>query len=356
MLVSGRRLLMSGRIMSSGRTIFITLLLTAALSACGRTERERAVAAPIREPAPPEVTQAVTEPPTQLAALSADPVASDMHLPAGYQGPIDPEWPPSHPADLEIELKAARILRRTLKRGARPPRESLLEGDAPGVFAEEGRIGGFDYIEVVLGHEAHPDEEMPLVILLHGRGGRPRIPQGPVPADLALRLFIPRGPDPLQGGFNWLATWTNSGKLELLSRSLAGRVDQLMPAIEAFSRLRPTRGKPIVAGFSQGGILSFALATRYPEQFSAAIPIAGWLPPGMLPTEKKAGASYPLIHAFHGQKDMTVPTEKGRMTVEALRSIGIAVEYTEVPGVGHDVSPEINQQVRREIALLVEEH
>jgi len=326
-----------------------------------RAEQEVAVT-----PSPASVQPAVVEEQTPVQAtptvepLSQRPAAQQAldtqavltDVPPGYQGPIDPQWPPSHPADLEVELRAARILRGIMRRGERPPRESLIAGDTPGVFAEQGRIGGFDYIEVVLGPITSPDERMPLVVLLHGRGGRPTIPEGPYLGKRPLRLFIPRGPDHLQGGYNWLATWTMSGKVELLSRSLAGRVDQLMPAIEAFAALRPTLGKPIVAGFSQGGILTFALATRYPAFFAAALPIAGWLPPGMVPTVRAPGVSYPFIHAFHGGDDHVVPTEMGRKTVAELRSAGITVEYSEFPGVGHEVTPEISHDVKEAVRTL----
>jgi len=313
----------------------LPLCLFVLFVACDRQDQTKQVVSP-------ETTATSTELPVTATANTDHQLA----VPPGYEGPIDPQWPPTHPANLDVELKAARLIRRALKRGERPPLEELLEGDTPGVYAEEGRIGAFDFIEVVLGPMAHPDEKMPLVVLLHGRGGRPTIPQGPFLTTRPLRLFIPRGPDVLGDGYNWLATWTNSGNLELLSRSLAGRVDQLMPAIEAFSKLRPTEGKPVVAGFSQGGILSFALVTRYPQQFAAAMPIAGWLPPGLFPDPKKPGIANPPIFAFHGGNDTVVPTERGRATVATLKQLGVNITYHEFPGVGHVVTPEITQEVR----------
>jgi phospholipase/carboxylesterase len=162
-----------------------------------------------------------------------------------------------------------------------------------------------------------------------------------------VRLFIPRGPDRLKDGYNWLATWTNSGKDELLARSLAARTDQLVVAIEAFRALRPTQGKPIVVGFSQGGILSFGLAVRHPKYFSAAFPISGWLPPSLLPKQLDENITYPFIHALHGSEDVIVPTMKDRDSILSLRRLGIFAEFTEVPGVGHTVTPEMNEIVRK---------
>jgi len=267
-------------------------------------------------------------------------------VPQDYRGPIDPDWPPSHAADLERELAVSKILIQEMNEGRSVPRERLLPGDTPDVYVEEGRIGGFDYLEVILGPRGALDDPLPLVVLLHGRGGKPTIPRGPYLTKKPIRLFIPRGPDPLKGGYHWLATWTNSGRTELLARSLAARVDQLMPAIEAFGELKPTQGLPLVVGFSQGGILAFGLAIRHPDHLSAVFPISGWLPRSLIPTHRNPSDNYPAIHALHGADDVVVPTHLGRETVKSLRSFGLKIDYTEMPQTGHVVTPEMNKMVR----------
>ena len=277
----------------------------------------------------------------------ATPVA-ELPVPEDFAGPIDPEWPPSHPADLEVELRAGALLRERQDRGEKVnPKEKLFEGDYSNVYASQGRIGNFDYIESIVGDVDSIDAELPLVVLLHGRGGRPSIPYAGMAGDPPVRVFSPRAPDPLgKNGFTWFATWSTSGQTELLARSIVGRADELAPAIQAYSKLRPTRGKPIVAGFSQGGILTYALVTRYPHLFAAAFPVAGWVPESNLPKRPDKGSKYPLIHAMHGTTDVTVPFSDGRATVEALGRLGIKVEFTEVPGVAHEVTPEMGQTVR----------
>ena len=271
-----------------------------------------------------------------------------LPIPDDYAGPIDPEWPPSHPADLEVELRAGRLLRERQDKGERVnPKVTLFEGDYSNVYASQGRIGNFDYIESIVGDVDSIDAELPLVVLLHGRGGRPSIPYAGMAGDPPVRVFSPRAPDKLgENGFTWFATWSTSGQTELLARSIVGRADELAPAIQAYSKLRPTRGKPIVAGFSQGGILTYALVTRYPHLFTAAFPVAGWIPEANLPPAPKKGSTFPLIHAMHGTIDETVPFADGRATVEALGRRGIKVEFTEVPGVAHVVTPEMGQTVR----------
>jgi phospholipase/carboxylesterase len=284
-----------------------------------------------------------TAPPSK----GATPV-EDLPVPDDFAGPIDPEWPPSHPADLEVELRAGRLLRERQDKGERVnPKVTLFEGDYSNVYASQGRIGNFDYIESIVGDVDSIDAELPLVVLLHGRGGRPSIPYAGMAGDPPVRVFSPRAPDKLgENGFTWFATWSTSGQTELLARSIVGRADELAPAIQAYSKLRPTRGKPIVAGFSQGGILTYALVTRYPHVFTAAFPVAGWIPEANLPQRPKKGSTFPLIHAMHGTIDKTVPFADGRATVDALGQLGIRVEFTEVPGVAHEVTPEMGQSVR----------
>lgn len=184
-----------------------------------------------------------------------------------------------------------------------------------------------------------------LVVLVHGRGDRPRVPGLPI-ADLpkAVRVLMPRAPDRLGDGYTWLATYTRSGQEQLLAGSLSATARHLAGAIEAFVRERPTVGKPIVIGFSQGAILTYALTTRYPHLFAAGFPIAGFLPQGVEPA---AEGPFPTLHALHGDADPTVPMEHDRRTIEALRARGHKIAFSVARGVGHAVTPAMERTVRR---------
>lgn len=271
----------------------------------------------------------------------------EVEPPPSYSGPIDPEWPPSQPGDTAVKIAASRLLREQLKAS---PKATTVETLSSNLFVERGKIGDFEYLEVILGRIRHPDDPMPLVVVLHGRGGKPTVPAHSFSEDRPLRFFIPQAPDKLGDGYTWLATYTKSGETQLLTRSLSARADQLAPAIAAFQRLRPTLGKPIVTGFSQGGILSFALATRYPSRFAAAFPLAGWLPPALYPSVRlpsaKPAPKYPYIYAQHPTQDQTIPVELARDTVRSLRARGLRVDFRESPG-GHTVTPEMNNEVLR---------
>jgi predicted peptidase len=80
-----------------------------------------------------------------------------------------------------------------------------------------------------------------------------------------------------------------------------------------------------------GGMGTWALLEMEPELFAAAIPICG----GGNPQAAKKFKKVP-IWAFHGGADPTVPPEKSREMVAALKNEGSEIKYTEYPGVEHN--------------------
>jgi predicted peptidase len=84
-------------------------------------------------------------------------------------------------------------------------------------------------------------------------------------------------------------------------------------------------------GLSMGGFGVWDLLSRWPERFAAAVPICG----GADEHAVVAARAVP-VWAFHGALDPTVPVERSRRAVAALREAGGTPRYTEYPNVGHD--------------------
>lgn len=84
-------------------------------------------------------------------------------------------------------------------------------------------------------------------------------------------------------------------------------------------------------GLSMGGFGVWDLLSRWPERFAAAAPICG----GGDENAVVAGRAVP-VWTFHGAQDPTVPVERSRKVVAALRQAGGLPRYTEYPNVGHD--------------------
>jgi phospholipase/carboxylesterase len=241
---------------------------------------------------------------------------------------------------VDVELRATE-LERALP--AAPVSSESLEPvvNVPLVAVLEGESAGLAYIEVVLG-EVDIDASLPMVLMLHGRGDRPRVPGGPFACvTMPMRIIMPRAPDPLGPGYTWLSVRVAQGLTEELSRQLLSRADQLASLLTDVSSRRPTLGRPVVTGFSQGGLLTFALAVTHPHLMASVFPLAGWLPPPLWPSSTEG---LPLIRSVHGADDDTIPAAPTREAVEYLRSRGADVELLEFEGIGHAMSSPMNKQ------------
>jgi predicted esterase len=97
-------------------------------------------------------------------------------------------------------------------------------------------------------------------------------------------------------------------------------------------------------------MLSFALATRYPERFALVLPISGGLPDALWPARAAAGAARLPIRALHGARDTIVPIEPTRELTQRLRQLGYDATLHEFPELGHSIAPEVRQQVIQELS------
>lgn len=257
-------------------------------------------------------------------------------------GVLSPPWPAS--ADIDLQAEIATTAQE--QDGAAPAEAEAAEGGtvSPLVSALAGEAAGFSYIEVVLG-DVDVDASLPMVLMLHGRGDRPRVPGGPFQCvTMPMRIIMPQGPDPLGPGYTWLSLRVTEGQVEEISRQIVARADQLAAVVEDVSSRRPTLGRPIATGFSQGGLLSFALAVRHPGLVGAAFPLAGWLPPPLWPASAEG---LPVIRSLHGTADEIIPLPPTREAVARLAGLGADIALQEFDGIGHTMSAAMNDQFER---------
>lgn len=110
------------------------------------------------------------------------------------------------------------------------------------------------------------------------------------------------------------------------------------------------RARLYLTGISMGGYGVWSIASHHPEMFAALVPVCGGIiAPTVLPelktdlagdfdpyrdTAQKIGRTPTWV--FHGEADPVVPVSGSRQMVEALKSLGGNVRYTEYPGVQHN--------------------
>ena len=93
-------------------------------------------------------------------------------------------------------------------------------------------------------------------------------------------------------------------------------------------------------GFSQGTILSYAVALSYPESVKNVVALSGYINERILVEGYDEGNFDQLdIYASHGQVDQVIPPEWAQKAPGILKSLGIDHVYEEFP-IGHGVSPD----------------
>jgi phospholipase/carboxylesterase len=93
-------------------------------------------------------------------------------------------------------------------------------------------------------------------------------------------------------------------------------------------------------GFSQGTILSYAVAISHPEKVQRVVAMSGYVNQDILEDNYlKNSFSNLKIFASHGTADQVIPLEWGRKAKPFLENLGIKITYKEYP-IGHGVSPQ----------------
>ncbi|MEO0038038.1 MAG: hypothetical protein RIQ59_1249 [Bacteroidota bacterium] len=93
-------------------------------------------------------------------------------------------------------------------------------------------------------------------------------------------------------------------------------------------------------GFSQGTILSYAVALSYPDKIQRVVAMSGYLNTEMVKSNFETNNFSNLkIFASHGMVDQVVPVDWARKAAPALTQLGIDIVYKEYP-VGHGVAPQ----------------
>lgn len=257
-------------------------------------------------------------------------------------------WPPESPASLQAELEVTRAAR-TIGATASPIARidaGAHAGDMPGLQVRTGNAQGLEYIEAVLGHDVDFDDAMPLAVLIHGRGDRARIPGGPFwGLGGPIRVIVPQAPDPLGDGYEWLPVRVGENLVDRLTTSLLARAAQVASMLRELVEALPTAGRPMVVGFSQGGLLTFALATHHSDVVQAAFPLSAWLPPALVPPYHRDDIRYPTIRGMHGSADPIIALEPTAELYDALDHRGFDVAFEVFDGVGHVMTSPMNEQL-----------
>lgn len=210
---------------------------------------------------------------------------------------------------------------------------------APPIWPRTSKHEGVELIELF---PNGADEASPLVVAVHGMGDKPDNwiePWRTFPGKA--QIALPRAFTRYGEGWSWFDLRDGMTDAEL-GEAVGAAEEKLWKGIASLAGPR----RVLVTGFSQGGILSFAMAARHEGKVAKAFPVSGSCPGPLLPKNKAKTA--PLV-AFHGTADPVLAFKWGEGAVNAFKEQGNDAVLRAYPGVPHAITAEMRADLYREI-------
>ncbi len=179
------------------------------------------------------------------------------------------------------------------------------------------------------------------VLMLHGLGDS-KEGWKPVVRELDLPdtgWIFAQAPDPFHGGWSWFDPVLPDPRPDpvQVARS-AGRIGDLLDHLEATRGIR--REDLVLAGFSQGCLMTLEVALTADRPFAGVVGISGWIHRlEAFPGAFGAAADRQRILMTHGTADQVIPIELTRPQVSRLQGLGLDLTWREYAK-GHTVDPE----------------
>jgi phospholipase/carboxylesterase len=187
-------------------------------------------------------------------------------------------------------------------------------------------------------------DKNPLLLLLHGYGSNeadlfsfaPELPD-------EYYIISARAPYDLQyGSYAWYAINFDADQNKFSDNDQARTSrDIIANFIDELISNYPIDANDVnLIGFSQGSILSYAVALSYPEKVNKVVAMSGYVNLDIVTEDYlKNNLNKLKIFASHGTVDQVIPIDWARKTPAILEKLGVAITYKEYP-VGHGVAPQ----------------
>ncbi len=187
-------------------------------------------------------------------------------------------------------------------------------------------------------------EKTPVLFMFHGYGSDENDLfsfASELPGELC--IISVRAPYPMQPyGNAWYAIYFDAeqGKFSDDTQAIVSR-DKIARFIdEAVQAYDLDKDNVTLLGFSQGTILSYAVALSYPQKIKNVVALSGYLNEDILKEGyEKNDFSNLTIYCSHGSVDQVIPVSWARNAPVQLGKLGIETILNEFP-VGHGVAPQ----------------
>jgi phospholipase/carboxylesterase len=187
-------------------------------------------------------------------------------------------------------------------------------------------------------------DKNPLLLLLHGYGSNEE-DLFSFASELPEEYYVISARAPYDMGFGSYAWYAinfdaNENKFSDIPQAQQSR-DIIANFIDELIANYPIDSTNVsLIGFSQGTILSYAVALSYPEKIQRVVAMSGYLNLDLVnPNFNTNNFSNLKIFASHGTVDQVIPVDWARKAAPILSQLGVEVLYKEYP-VGHGVAPQ----------------
>ncbi|MFT7560064.1 MAG: phospholipase/carboxylesterase [Flavobacteriales bacterium] len=189
------------------------------------------------------------------------------------------------------------------------------------------------------------------VIWLHGLGDSGAgfasiVPVLGLPDNHGIRFIFPHAPEQAvtinQGAV--MSSWYDIKSMDLHNRAdidgVLASEKRVLALIQEQIDLGIAAKNIILAGFSQGGVLSLFTGLRYPQPLAGILALSCYLPTAnKLPEQcHSANLATPILQN-HGERDNVVPISAGKMANDILKAAKYNVTWQSYP-MEHSVLPE----------------
>lgn len=208
--------------------------------------------------------------------------------------------------------------------------------DCSQVESEGGVVAGVPYLERMRGGAA-PEEAVPMVVLFHSLGASPAGHSKMLANIGRARLILPEGlyESPTGPGHKW---WELGVKAAVQHDPEGAAIqwqaasDRIAEFLRQIVQCRPTIGRPILTGSSQGGEMTLLMASTHPKLARSGVAVSSYLlepfwTPRIAPTAM-----------IHGTGDTTVPYAWARDYADAMQARDAPLQFEAYQSMGHAVT------------------
>jgi phospholipase/carboxylesterase len=196
-------------------------------------------------------------------------------------------------------------------------------------------------IQYIVREPSREIENPVLLLMLHGYGSNEE-DLFTFANELPQELLIISARAPLSigyGSYAWYNIYFNTEQSKFSDVSQAIQSRELIANFvdELKSKYHFDAEKSMIMGFSQGAILSYALAFSYPEKIKNILALSGYINPEMIAISSNTLTLQKLdFFCSHGSIDSVIPVEWARKSMEQLKQNAISYIYREYPA-GHGI-------------------